>query len=896
VKDRLPRGIEWLLRIGLPADQREPIAGDLAEEYGARRRDDGSMRATAALWWQAARLAWVFRWDRTARGRALPPIGDQIRRRAVVWESVWQDIAFGIRMLRRQPGFTAVALVALALGIGANTAIFSIVDAALWRPLPYPDASRIMAVAEQRPREGRLFGPVSPADFFDWRRDTRSYVAFAAYMDTPVNLAGNGDPERLHGLAVTPGFLEAIGVPPGRGRDFRPEEETIGRHRVVLLTDGLWRRRFGADPAVIGRTATIDGNAYDVVGILPPTFWWQSQPDILVPLALTDHDRTLRAAHFLDVVGRLRSGASFSQAIEELQVVGARLSALYPAENRNHRPNIRPLREALVGNFRAALLLLLGAVGFVLLIACGNVATLMLARAASRQKELSVRRAVGATRGRLVQQMLTESLVVSVLGGAAGVLVAAWSLAAFRTVLPAQFSSLPGIERVTIDLRILVAAFAISAITGLLFGVVPAFIASDQRVGLTLNEETRGSSGSARTHRLRSVLVVAEVALSLMLLAGAALLIASFRNLMEVPPGFRPEQIVTARITLPATRYAGHLRAVAFFESLCERLQSAPGVDHVAATTAVPFTFEGEARLSLEIEHRTLESPIPVRAHPRMVSTDYFVTMGIPLLDGRQFTRHDEESAPAVAIINEAAARRFWPNERPLGQRISLGTPTRWMEVVGIVGDVRHGGLDVDAEPEAYMPHVQNFTAMGAGAALSRSVVVRTTLDVQTMASLVRTAVAGIDREQPVGWVRSMDALIAESVAPRRLNLWLVSAFAFVALVLTAGGLYGVMAYLVTQRTREIGVRMALGASPSSVLRLLLRQAGAMTMLGIGAGVAGALTVSRFVAGLLFGVSASEPRVYLVVSLILAAVALLAVAVPSARATRIDPIAALRDS
>jgi putative ABC transport system permease protein len=893
--NRLPPGVERLLRLGLPADQFEPIAGDLEEEYHARTRRDGALRATIAISMLAARLALTFGWEKSAYGRPLPPIAEEAPRRFTVLESMTQDVLFAARMLRRQPGFTIVIVLMLALGIGANTAIFGVVDAVLWRPLPYPNAHEVMALAEQRPREGRFYGPVAPADFFDWRRDARSFALMAAYQDAAINMTGAGEPERLNILRASPGFLDVLAVPPAQGRDFRPEEETDGRDRVVLLSDGLWRRRFGADPRVVGRRITLDSTPYDVIGILPASFWWPSRPDVIAPLALDDHDRTLRAAHFLDVIARLRPGVSETQAREELTLIGARLSQAYPDENRYHSPSIRTLRAALVGDVRTALLVLLGAVAFVLLIACANVATLLLARASGRQKELAVRRAVGATRGRLVQQMLIESVCVSLVGGAAGMLLAMWGLTALRAVLPAQFSMLPGIAAMTIDSRLLVATLVIAFVTGLVFGIVPALVASEQRVAVAINEESRGGSGSMKTRRLRAALVVAELALSLVLLAGAVLLIVSFNNLIDVAPGFRADGIVTVRLSLPYNRYGDHAQVAAFYDRVIERLGVSPGIQRVATTTAAPFS-GAMSRLNLEIEHRTAESPLPVRAYPLLVSPDYFSTMGIPLIRGRAFTDRDVESAPAVVIINESAARRYWPDEDPIGQRISLGDPAAWREIVGIVGDVKQQALESGVEPEAWIPRRQIFTSLGNGYERAMTtLIVRTTGDPASVVPLVRAAVAGVDPLQPLGAIRTMDTLIAESVAPRRLNFVLVSAFAFVALVLSATGLYGVMAYLVAQRTREIGVRMALGATPRQVVGMVLRQAGAMTLAGIGVGIVGALALTRSMTSMLFGIGAADPRVYGGVSLLLAVVALIAVAVPSTRATRVDPMTALHE-
>jgi putative ABC transport system permease protein len=883
-----------ILRL-LPRDLRDPIAGDIEEQILIRTVRDGRLRATIWAWATAARLALAFRWERALHGRGVPPIGDEVRPTASLPDSVWRDTRFGIRLLRRQPSFTIVAVTALALGIGANTAIFSVVDAVLWRPLPYADADRIMSLAEQRPREGRMFGPVSPADFFDWRREATSFAAMAAFIEGAVNLTGVGEPERIRTLAVSPGFVDTLGLPPVIGRNFRREEEFYGRHRVVLLTDGLWRRDFGAAPGIVGRTVTLNGSPYEVVGVLSPKFWWPSPADVLVPLALDDHDRQLRGAHFLFVVGRLRPGVSEQTAREDLNVIGNRLSIAYPEYNTGHGPSLRPMREDWVGDVRPALLVLLGAVGCVLLIACANVATLLLARAAVRQKELSVRRAVGATRGQLVQQLLTESMIMSVLGGGVGLLAGGWVLSAFKTLLPAQFSVLPGIDQMGVDGRVVVAAVAATVATGVIFGILPALVASEQRITLALHEESRGGTAGVRSRRLRSALVVAELAFSLVLLAGAALLIVSFRNLVDVPPGFRPDQLAIVPLSLPSSRYEEAARAVAFYDEVIDRLRATPGVQHVAATSAPPFTGL-DARLNLDIERQTIEVKGPVRAYPRVVSSDYFSTLGIQLVRGRVFTDHDDRDAVPVALINETAARRYWPNDDPIGRRISLGGETRWMEIVGIVGDVRYLGLDLETEPDVFIPMRQGFTQLGDNLGRSLTLMIRTAGDPLSTAPAVRAVVNAVDPQQPVGLMRTMDGLIAESVGTRRLNFVLVSAFAILALLLTAAGLYGVMAYLVTERTREIGVRMALGATPWQVVGMVLRQAGAMMTIGIGLGIVGAVLMSRMLASLLFGVNALDPAIYLAVSILLAIVAACAVAVPSRRATRIDPLVALRDS
>jgi putative ABC transport system permease protein len=897
---RLPRGVERLLAWTVPRDQQEPIAGDLLEEQSLRLRERGfaaSPRAWAATWWSAVQLAASFTWERLRRDRTLPPIAEEAPCRSSLWEAVVHDAAFGVRMLRRQPGFASAAVAVLALGIGATTAMFSLVDAVLWRPLPYRHSDRILSLTEQRPRESRWFGPIAPADFFDWRRDSRSFHAMAAYRIPPsgaYTVTGVGEPERVGAMEVSPAFLTVLGITPARGRDFRSDEETVGRHHVVLVSDGLWRRRFGADPDIVGRSVAFDSRAFEIVGVLPARFWWPTRPDVLVPLALDDHDRTLRGAHFLEAIARLADGTSIDRARDELGVISARLSQAYPTQNAGHAANLRTLRDAFVGDVRPALLVLLGAVGFVLVIACANIAVLLLARATGRQKELSVRCAVGASRARVVQQLMTESLVIAVTGGAAGLVVASSVLAVVRGVLPAQFNELPGIAAAGLDARVLAVAMGFSIVTGVVFGIAPALAPFDSRVTAGLGEEARGSSGGVRARRWRSTLVIVELALSLILLAGAALLLVSFNRLINVAPGFQPAHLAVSRIALPGARYDEHARTVAFFDAIFDRLRVAPGVQRVAATTSLPL--DGlDSRLDLVIEHRApLTEGGAVRAQARLVSTDYFATLGIPLIRGRFFSEHDNESSPKVAIVNAAAVRRYWPDEDPIGRRISLGADDDWREIIGVAGDTRHEGLDMDADPAAYLPQHQLFENLGAGFERMMTIVIRSTDDATTNASIIRSAVASVDPQLAVGTVRPMEEVIGDSIAPRRLNFVLVSAFALMALVLTGTGLFGVMSYIVAQRTKEIGVRMALGASRRRVLGMMFGHAGRMTAAGIIAGIAGALALTRSMSSLLFGVSAADPVIYVIVSLLLVVVTLVAVAVPASRATRIDPLVALR--
>ncbi|HZR24692.1 MAG TPA: ABC transporter permease [Vicinamibacterales bacterium] len=865
----------------LPRDLQDAIAGDLTEEYADIERRRGRVRAQLWFWSNALRLVIAFQWERRARGRPLPPIADEAPQHLSFLETLRQDVTFGVRMLRRQPSFTIVAVVALAVSIGAATAIFSVVDAVLWRALPFAHASDLVFVGEQRPREGRVNGPVSPADFLDWRASQHSFAAMGAASGFALNLTGNIEPQRLGALAVSSGFFEALGVQPAMGRVFRLDEEDPGRSHVAILSDGLWRRAFGARPDVVGTSVMLNAEPYEIVGVLPADFWWPERPDVVVPRAFGPGDRTQRATHMFPVVARLAPGVSIEQARADMDAIGRRLAEQYPDVNKFHFPQVTPGRDIFVGSMRQPLLLLMAAVGLLLLIACANVSTLLIARATARRQEIAIRQTLGAGRGRLIRQLLTESALIAAIGGVCGVLIAHWLVAAGAAVMPARLQNVPGLDRIAVDVRVLAIAVAVTAATVLLFGLIPAYTAAG-----------RSTMGPQQTRRIRAVLVVGELAFSLVLLVGAALLGVSFHRLLQVQPGFETTNLVTMRVTLPLAKYTDYAKTVRFYEAFLGAVQHTPGIASAAVVTMPPFGLQ-DSHSNFIIEGRTAEMPYPVRTRPLAVSPAYAETIRMRLVRGRFLTTTDVDSAPAVVVINETSARRFWPNDDPIGKRISFefGKPY-WIQIVGVVADVKSRSLDLEPESEMFVSYLQKEVV--AGSVRAMTAIVRTSLPLDAAAPLLRRAVTNLDKDQPVGAIRSMDDLVADSVAATRMNLWLVVAFAAVALVLTAEGLYGVMAYLVTQRTQEIGIRIALGASRHEVVWIVLREAGAMAAAGIGLGVAGALAFSRALGSQLFGVSPTDPIVYAGVAAALAVIALIAVAVPSSRASRVNPISALR--
>jgi putative ABC transport system permease protein len=797
-----------------------------------------------------------------------------------------QDLHYGARMLVKQPGFTLIAVLTLALGIGANTAIFSVVNAVLLCPLPYQTPDQLVVLWETHPqtmlRNER--SNVSPANFIDWRDQSRVFEQVAALDgQRGFNLTTGGEPERIQGARVTASLFSLLGVRPCLGRSFLPEEDQAGQSRVILLSHGLWQRRFGSDPGVIGKTLSLNLSSFTVVGVMPREFNFPEEVEFWTPMAFNADELKTRDFHYLNVIARLKPGVTLRQAQAEMTTLARRLEQQYPASNAKRSVQIASLHEHLVGNVKLALLVLLGAVGFVLLIACANVANLLLARVATRQREIAIRLALGATRLRLVRQLLTESVLLALLGGAFGLLMASWGVHLLIRLSP---SNLPRLTEVSIDGRVLGLTLTLSILTGLIFGLLPALQAARFSLNETLKESGRGAEG-ARQHRARSMLVIAEVALSLVLLLGAGLMIRSFMQLNRVNPGFKPDHLLTVRLSPTISKFRNEDEGIAFYQQVIERVGALPGVVSVGAVTHPPMS-NINLHLDFAVEGRPAAATgEKTSAEARAISPGYFETMGIPLLKGRDFTLHDHKQSARVAIINETMARQYWPNEDPMGKRLTMESEDAPRQIIGVVGDVRHWGLDQGARAEMYWPLFQNPLVF-------MTLMVRTTSDPASLAAPVRREVSGIDKDQPVYSLKPMGQLVSDSVAQQRLNLLLLTIFAGVALALAAIGIYGVMAYAVTQRTREIGVRIALGAQASDVLKLVIGQGIMQTLVGLAVGLVASFALTRLMKNLLFGVSATDPRTFVFTTLLLAGVALVACYLPARRATKVDPLLTLR--
>ena len=802
------------------------------------------------------------------------------------------DIRFGFRMLIARPGMTLVALIALGLGIGANSAVFSIINAILLKPLPLDDLERIVVLWEKMPGQGVDRNEAAMANYLDWRAQNSSFENLAIYTWWSANLTGIEPPERVRGFRVSAGFLETVGISPVIGRGFRPEEDQPGRDAVVVLTHGLWQRRFGSDPKIIGQTVTINGVTRTVIGVMPKDVVFPRGAELLAPLAMTPEVMVNRGSHGNLVVGRLKPGVTVVQAQQDLDAIAGRLERQYPATNTGRGVGVYPILEDTVREYKAASWAMMGAVGFVLLIACANVANLLLARAAGRTREIAVRLALGAGRWRIIRQLLTESVMLGVTGGVAGVLMAMWGLAAFRRLLPddAQLM-MPGFNQLGINERVLSFTLAISILTGIIFGLAPAWQASSPDLNATLKEGGGKSSSGPGRQGLRGMLVMAEISLALVLLIGAGLLMKHFMTILRSSPGFRPDNVLTMTMTLPATKYRDRTQRRNFYEELIERVQSVPGIESAALVNYLPL---GGSNSSSSFLVEGLPEPPPGQewvGRYRVCSPDYFSTMGIALIKGRSFTRADTTESPRVIIVNETLSAKFWPKGDAIGKRLRFTGPPAdnpWMEVVGIVSDVRHE-MNLPVTPDYYLPLAQDPWS-------TMSLVARTTTDPLTMAGPVRAAVQAIDHDQPVFDVRSMVQVRDRSILHYRASGVMMSVFGIFALILAATGIYGVMAYAVSQRTHEIGIRMALGAERRDVLKLVIGQGLRLTLIGLGIGLVASWGLMRLMGSLLFGagVSAADWMIFISLALLLAVVALLACWIPARRAMRVDPMVALR--
>ncbi|MEN3334847.1 MAG: putative transport system permease protein [Blastocatellia bacterium] len=791
-----------------------------------------------------------------------------------------QDLRYGARMLIKKPGFTLIAVFTLALGIGANTAIFSVVNAVLLRPLPYEEPSRLVWVWGRFSQGNQA--SVSPPDFLDYRAQNRAFEEFAAMRFYSFNLTGTAEPERVGGAQITTNFFKALGVKPTQGRDFSPEEEQAGRGQVAIISHGLWQRRFGADAAIVGKTLLLDGQSYEVIGVVPDDTLLPQAAEVWTPLNFDLPEMKVRRFHFLRPIARLRSGVSVQQAQADVDTVAAGLEQIYPNSNTTWGLRLVGLREFLVGDARPALYVLLGAVALVLLIGCVNIANLLLARAAARQKEISLRLAVGATRLRLIRQLLTESLLLSAAGGIIGLFFALWGTDLLVAMTP---GSLPRAAEIGIDSRVLVFTFALSLLTGIVFGLVPALQASKVDLHESLKGAGKGSASGARHNRTRSLLVVSEFALALLLLIGAGLLVKSFRQLQAVDVGFDPWHVLTMRIVLPDSKYAEPEQIRSFFDEVLQRTASLPGVESVGTTTQLPLQGGGDTYFTIDGHPPDDPNQKPLAFNPQ-VSHDYLKTMGIPLIKGRHFTQQEAEADATTVIINETFAQTYFADEEPIGKRltIDMGKPLH-CEIIGVARDIKLFSLASQNFSAMYLPSIRTGFS---------NLVVRTAGEPLAMTAAIRNVVQSVDKNQPVANIRSMEQILASSAEQSRFRAVLIGIFAVVALILAGVGIYGVMAYLVTQQTHEIGIRMALGAQRKDVLKLILRQGIRLTVVGVIIGLASAFALTRFLSDLLFKVSATDPATFTAVALLLTLVALLACWIPARRATRVDPMVALR--
>jgi putative ABC transport system permease protein len=803
-------------------------------------------------------------------------------------ELMLADIRFGGRMLIKRPVFTAVAVVTLALGIGANTAIFSVVNAVLLNPLPYANPSELTLIWLQHPPTNQFQQPASFPDFTYWQDQSKSFERIVATRTLSVNFTDGDEPERVNGARVSAGFLAMLKVNTVAGRDFLDVETQPGGAPVALIGYKLWQQRYGGNASLVGQAVSIDSTSYTIVGVLPPGFYYPSpETQVYIPL-LQGKNETARGSRFLRVIGRLKAGVSLTEAQAEMDTIGGQIAARYPDSNADVGVRLVPLHEQVVGKIRPALLILFGAAGCVLLIACVNVANLLLARATSRRAELAVRSALGASRSRLIRQLLTESILLSLVGGILGVLIAIWGVPALTSI---SAQSIPRVEEVSVSTNALLFTLLISLGSGVVFGIVPALQASTEQLTETLKEGRRGATGGAMNQRLLNILVAAEVALAVVLLAAAGLMLRSFVSLSGIAPGFNPKGVVTIGIGLTQPVYADIQQQARFYDRLTETVSVIPGVESVAGINRVPL-LGFNSSTSFTFQGKPVQQGNEPTADCRIATPNYFKTMGIPLLEGREFDRRDGKDSPEVVIINQAMASQYLNDEDPIGKRLQIyPNPPRWREVVGVVGDVKLLGLDSDISPAIYVPPPQNpYPAAMRNSYLA----VRTSGDANSVAAAIRGQMKTIDSGVPVAQVRLLEDIVADSVAPQRLNMWLLVAFAGLAALLAAVGIYGVMAYSVTERTHEIGVRIALGADSTDMLRMVMLDGAKVTTAGIIAGLAAAFGLTRLMSSLLFKVGAADPITFTCISVLIVSVSLLASYFPARKASRVDPMVALR--
>ena len=870
-----PRLPQWLLARRLPpGPEGDTIRGDLFEEFAARARRS---HVRAALWYWLAVVSMLVRYRRP--GAFAGTVSRQPLREALV-----QDIRYACRTLVKAPAFTAVVLITLALGIGANTAIFSALNAVLLKPLPYPDADRLVRLVAHNPTAGIRSSNVSAADFLDWRRDARSFDALAAFYTFSTSMRGataDAPAERIAGVAAA-NLFTVLGVSPAVGRDFRPEEVRPGIAAASIVSDGFWRRRSGGDASVVGRPLR-PGSPTSVVGVMPRGFSYPDNVDLWVP-AVLDPASDPRNNRYFEALGRLKPGVTVEQAQAELETISARLDAAYPETNRGWRVRAVPLTNFIVGDARQTLLLLFGAVGLVMLVACANVANLFLAHASGRQREIAVRAAIGAGRGRIFRQVLTESLLLSAVAGALGVVIGRWGL---QLLIAIGASGIPRLETATLDRTVLFFTIAVSAATGILFGLLPAVQLSRSDLVQTLREGTRAAGTRGRT---RQVLVVAEVAIAVVLLVAAGLVGRSFRGLQQVDVGFEPANLLTMRVTLSGPKYRQPGAGAAYYDAAIARISALPGVRSVAAVLALPVGgggfYLGRGFIRPGLSH----PPEGYNSGFQAATPGYFRTMGMTLLKGRDFDARDTASSAPVAVINRTFADRYFPGENPIGQKLLVWHDEKTpREIVGVVGDLKSADLTATAGVEMFVPHTQ-----GGGLSTDMTVVVRTEGPPGGATAAVKGALQSIDPVQAAYDARTFDSIIARALARQRFGVMLFAAFAGLALALAAVGLYGVMTYVVAGRTHEMGVRMALGAHPSEVRGLVVRQGMGLLLAGLAVGVPAALGSTRLLGTLLYGVQPGDPLTLAFVIALIGSVTWISAWLPARRATRVDPAQVLR--